>query len=48
VLLRLAGCNEMQGFLFAKPCPRQEIDRLVAGDAPAQLPAPQQRALGQS
>ena len=48
VLLRLAGCNEMQGFLFARPCPRQEIDRLVAGDAPAQLPAPQQRALGQS
>jgi hypothetical protein len=40
----------MQGFLFAKPCPRQEIDRLVAGDAlpPAQLAAPQQRALGQS
>jgi diguanylate cyclase (GGDEF)-like protein len=48
VLLRLAGCNEMQGFLFARPCPRQEIDRLVAGDAPVQLPAPQQRALGQS
>jgi diguanylate cyclase (GGDEF)-like protein len=48
VLLRLAGCNEMQGFLFARPCPRQEIDRLVAGDAPAQLPAPQHRALGQS
>jgi predicted signal transduction protein with EAL and GGDEF domain len=47
VLLRLAGCNEMQGFLFAKPGPRQEIDRLVAGDAPAQL-APQRRALGQS
>jgi diguanylate cyclase (GGDEF)-like protein len=49
VLLRLAGCNEMQGFLFAKPGPRQEIDRLVAGDAvvPAQL-AKLQRALGQS
>jgi EAL domain-containing protein (putative c-di-GMP-specific phosphodiesterase class I) len=50
VLLRLAGCNEMQGFLFAKPGPRQEIDRLVAGDAvaPAQPAAPQRRALGQS
>ena len=23
VLLRLAGCNEMQGFLFAKPAPGQ-------------------------
>ena len=22
VLLRLAGCNEMQGYLFAKPAPR--------------------------
>jgi diguanylate cyclase (GGDEF)-like protein len=30
VLLRLAGCNEMQGFLFAKPSPAEEIDRLVA------------------
>ena len=34
VLLRLAGCNEMQGFLFAKPAPAEEIDRLLAaGDA---------------
>ena len=34
VLLRLAGCNEMQGFLFAKPAPRDEIDRLLeAGEA---------------
>ena len=32
VLLRLAGCNEMQGFLFAKPAPREEIDRLLAGE----------------
>jgi predicted signal transduction protein with EAL and GGDEF domain len=30
VLLRLAGCNEMQGYLFAKPAPRDEIDRLLA------------------
>jgi diguanylate cyclase (GGDEF)-like protein len=30
VLLRLAGCNEMQGFLFAKPAAVEEIDRLVA------------------
>jgi len=50
VLLRLAGCNEMQGFLFARPGPRQEIDRLVAGDAvpPAQPAASRPRALGQS
>jgi len=30
VLLRLAGCDEMQGFLFAKPGPAQAIDRLIA------------------
>ena len=38
VLLRLAGCNEMQGFLFAKPAPAEEIDRLVAaGEALPQV-----------
>jgi diguanylate cyclase (GGDEF)-like protein len=30
VLLRLAGCDEMQGFLFARPAPRETIDRLWA------------------
>ncbi len=30
VLLRLAGCDEMQGFLFAKPAPAAAIDRLLA------------------
>jgi EAL domain-containing protein (putative c-di-GMP-specific phosphodiesterase class I) len=29
VLLRLAGCDEMQGFLFARPGPRQTIDTLL-------------------
>ncbi len=29
VLLRLAGCDEMQGFLFAKPAPRDAIDKLL-------------------
>jgi diguanylate cyclase (GGDEF)-like protein len=45
VLLRLAGCSEMQGFLFAKPAPRQEIDRLVAGDIAPQ-PSQPRRARG--
>lgn len=29
VLLRLAGCSEMQGFLFARPAPREALDRLL-------------------
>jgi diguanylate cyclase (GGDEF)-like protein len=31
VLLRLAGCNEMQGYLFARPTPGDDIDRLLGG-----------------
>jgi diguanylate cyclase (GGDEF)-like protein len=30
VLLRLAGCDEMQGYLFAKPRPAESIDRVLA------------------
>jgi EAL domain-containing protein (putative c-di-GMP-specific phosphodiesterase class I) len=39
--LRLAGCDEMQGFLFAKPGPRAQIDRWVAARrAPSRARAP--------
>ena len=30
VLLRLAGCHEMQGFLFAEPGTRETIDQIVS------------------
>ncbi|HUC51009.1 MAG TPA: bifunctional diguanylate cyclase/phosphodiesterase [Xanthobacteraceae bacterium] len=30
VLLRLAGCDEMQGFLFAKACPAESIDKILS------------------
>ncbi len=30
VLLRLAGCDEMQGFLFAKALPAEGIDKILA------------------
>jgi diguanylate cyclase (GGDEF)-like protein len=33
VLLRLAGCDEMQGFLFAKPRPAEAIDKVVVRSA---------------
>jgi diguanylate cyclase (GGDEF)-like protein len=39
VLLRLAGCNEMQGFLFAKPATAEAIDRILASGS-ALAPAP--------
>jgi diguanylate cyclase (GGDEF)-like protein len=33
VLLRLAGCDEMQGYLFAKPRPAEAIDKIVTRSA---------------
>jgi diguanylate cyclase (GGDEF)-like protein len=36
VLLRLAGCDEMQGYLFARPASREALDRLVAEPAEGQ------------
>jgi EAL domain-containing protein (putative c-di-GMP-specific phosphodiesterase class I) len=42
VLLRLAGCDELQGFLFARPAPAASIDDLLArpaGGAPLRAAA---------
>ena len=34
VLLRLAGCHEMQGYLFAEPGPREVIDNIMSDAKP--------------
>ncbi len=39
VLLRLAGCEEMQGFLFAQAAPREALDRLLAQANPVRAAA---------
>jgi diguanylate cyclase (GGDEF)-like protein len=41
VLLRLAGCDEMQGYLFARPAPAKVIDRLLAQAKPGRMPPPE-------
>jgi diguanylate cyclase (GGDEF)-like protein len=39
-LVRLAGCDEMQGYLFARPAPPEEIDRLLVRQNGQRNPAP--------
>jgi len=46
VRLRLAGCEEMQGFLFAKPGPREALDRLLGQGRTVEADRPPQRAAG--
>ncbi|HEU5444846.1 MAG TPA: bifunctional diguanylate cyclase/phosphodiesterase [Pseudolabrys sp.] len=40
VLLRLAGCDEMQGFLFARPAPARAIDALLEKVRQDGMPGP--------
>jgi diguanylate cyclase (GGDEF)-like protein len=42
-LVRLAGCDEMQGYLFAAPAPREAIERMLNG---IKMPGPLMRAAG--
>ncbi|MGN6571714.1 MAG: EAL domain-containing protein, partial [Pseudolabrys sp.] len=39
-LLKLAGCDELQGFLFARPAPAKTIDRLLNTGKVARPPQP--------
>ncbi len=38
VLLRLAGCDEMQGYLFAKACPAESIDKILSRPSAGRAP----------
>jgi EAL domain-containing protein (putative c-di-GMP-specific phosphodiesterase class I) len=40
VILKLAGCDELQGFLFARPAPAKAIERLIKQSKPAAPAAP--------
>ena len=42
VLLRLAGCDEMQGYLFARPRPAEAIDKIMSRSAVSPQPADEQ------
>lgn len=48
VLVRLAGCSEMQGYLFAKPTAAAGIDRLIEAQPGAAAFAAPLRAAGRS
>jgi diguanylate cyclase (GGDEF)-like protein len=48
VLLRLAGCDEMQGFLFAKPMPADGIDKVLNEPAKVRARAAKQAAASAS
>ncbi len=37
--LQALGCHQLQGYLFSKPLPREEIDRLLGYSEPVALPA---------
>jgi diguanylate cyclase (GGDEF)-like protein len=44
VLLRLAGCEELQGYLFARPAPAAALDALMAEERAAANPRVRHRA----
>jgi diguanylate cyclase (GGDEF)-like protein len=42
-LVRLAGCDEMQGYLFGRPAPRKTIDRMLAAGKSSAVSMPARR-----
>jgi len=41
IILRAAGCDRMQGYLFARPMPADEMEARIRADLASRLAAPE-------